>query len=382
MNNKKKIIKFLNTIVPKNEKLVLFSSKPDFSDNTQAVYDYMCSYPYFQGYSLIWICSKKKNASKTAVYKNSLKALWLYLRAKVIFSSHGLFAGTTVKNQIHVGLWHGMALKRIKALSNPKYDSSEREMTFTLATSYVFQDIMARCFAIPREDVKVLGLPRNDLLLHPDYSALKKLAIPTAKKIVFWLPTYKRPVSVSKEHGVMNEGNCTDLGIQFWNHTSIKELDEWLNNKNVYLVIKIHTLQKFDKSLVPRMRNIQFVTANECSDNQIDLYSLLACGEALITDYSSVYVDYLTADKPLAFVIEDMQSYGQERGFTFDNPLEYMPGKLIRTANDFLAFLTDIECENDRYKNVRAEKRKYLNIFTDDNSTKRVVEYVFGEFEE
>ena len=54
---------------------------------------------------------------------------------------------------------------------------------------------------------------------------------------------------------------------------------------------------------------------------------MLGSSDALITDYSSVYFDYLLLDKPIGFTVDDMELYIKDRGFIFNNPEEYMPGK-------------------------------------------------------
>ena len=55
------------------------------------------------------------------------------------------------------------------------------------------------------------------------------------------------------------------------------------------------------------------------------MYVLLRNADALITDYSSAYFDYMLLNRPIAFTVEDIEEYRKKRGFVFDNPFEYMP---------------------------------------------------------
>lgn len=56
--------------------------------------------------------------------------------------------------------------------------------------------------------------------------------------------------------------------------------------------------------------------------------------DALITDYSSVCVDYLIVDKPIAYTLDDYEVYKQTRGFVFEDPHEYMPGHHLYRFSD------------------------------------------------
>lgn len=377
------IIKGFNLIIPKSKHMVVFSSRPDFSESPMSVYRYMRTHESYRGYTLIWITSAKNPhiPDETIKWypKTSFMGIVSFFRAKYVFSSHGLFAKTLVKNQLHVGLGHGMALKRYKAtaLINENRDY-KREYSVAVATSDVFRKVMAKCYAMEENEVKVLGIPRNDDLLHP-YNDLKMLGISQRAKTIFWLPTFRTPANVSLEHNVTQAGADYDLGIPFWDSSNIDELDRFLEQKDVTLIIKIHMLQKYDSSKLPKLTNITFLTAKECSENNIILYKMLGCGDALITDYSSVYVDYLATDKPMAFIIEDMDKFGDNRGFIFDNPLLYMPGEHVTTKEGLMSFISDISANIDRSKLLREKSREALNVFADDKNTERVVEFVFNQ---
>ena len=67
---------------------------------------------------------------------------------------------------------------------------------------------------------------------------------------------------------------------------------------------------------------------------KLQLYELIGISDALISDYSSVAVDYLLLDRPLGYVLADYEIYREKRGFVFEDPLEYMPGEKIYNACD------------------------------------------------
>lgn len=144
------------------------------------------------------------------------------------------------------------------------------------------------------------------------------------------------------------------------------------------LIIKIHSMQKFDKKNFPASSNIYIINDDDLCKNDVQLYKVLACSDALITDYSSVYIDYLATDKPMAFVVDDIYEYGNDRGFVFENPLDYMPGMKVKTLNNLMEFIVNVGKNVDGFKQARHEARRTLNIFNDDKNTQRVVNFVFG----
>lgn len=93
------------------------------------------------------------------------------------------------------------------------------------------------------------------------------------------------------------------------------------------MTIKLHPLSESSPDRLRKFNNISVIDQETFEKNGVGLYSLLGRADALITDYSSVYFDYLLLDRPIGFAVGDMKDYEGERGFTVDNPYEYMPGE-------------------------------------------------------
>ena len=64
-------------------------------------------------------------------------------------------------------------------------------------------------------------------------------------------------------------------------------------------------------------------------------------------------MQYLLLDRPEAFVVPDIDDYAGNRGFVFDNPIEYMGGHIIKTKDEFNQFIEDFANGNDIYKAKR-----------------------------
>ena len=87
------------------------------------------------------------------------------------------------------------------------------------------------------------------------------------------------------------------------------------------------------------------------------LYEMVGVCDALISDYSSIAVDFMLLDRPLGYVLTDLECYRETRGFVFENPEEYMPGAKLYDLSDLENFVCDISEGKDPFKE---ERRKLL----------------------
>ena len=97
--------------------------------------------------------------------------------------------------------------------------------------------------------------------------------------------------------------------------------------------------------------------------------------DALITDYSGIAFEFMLLNRPIGYVVSDMQMY--TRGFAVNNPLDYMPGNKIRHLDDMLIYIKDVAESIDRYKAERTKLIKQLfqgNAY--ENGAKKLIEYI------
>lgn len=269
----------------------------------------------------------------------------------------------TTKQQIVFSLWHGMPLKRIQYLF-PKdltnIANRKLNINITIATSDLMAEIVSRCFNCDISKVKVVGLPRNDYL----FDKLKFKNIPEDQKVIVWMPTYRD--GINRKEGVQYE-----FGLPIVNSKNYSEINEWCSKNNICIIIKFHPYQKIN-NILSGLSNIKIVS-EDIVDEKKHFYSYLGSADALITDYSSVYIDYLSIDKPIGFILEDYAKYKDDRGFVFDNPIEYMPGVHIYNIEELKNFIEEIAHNIDSSKNLRNTMGIKLNKFRDNKNTKRFV---------
>lgn len=273
------------------------------------------------------------------------------LSAGVWFTSAGLPAyGTGLhKKRLIINLWHGVPLKKI-ALLDPNLKKAARiyfkkifseNYTCILTTSHELIPLMARSFAVSEDKIKVWGQPRNDGLFQKNdcREILGQLFpdLPEYTKTVLYAPTFR-------DYGQVQLFPFKDFDQ--------KQLEAFLDEKNMLLFIRTHVVEQ--GSAAPYLgKRIRFL-GNEQAEDVTGILNIFDC---LITDYSSIYIDYLLTDKPMIFLPYDRQQYLDGRGMNFDYD-DVTPGPKPETFNDFLDALSPKE---DFWKSERTRVNRLFN---------------------
>ena len=386
----KKLVNLLNKVIPKGN-IIVFNSFPNVSGNVMAVYDCLVNkyHGFAQKYKLVWIINdnsfdsankalKSVNPTQRVIIckKKSVKGLWLYCRSKYVLTSHNYITGVgTYGVQKNYNLWHGMPFKAIGKILGGSDEKDRIQGDYTIATSPLFQDIMASSFGLPKENVLVTGQPCNDMLFNSDES-LRKLGVSTEKysKIIMWMPTYRKSV-VGAIH---NDGNVCGLGVETVLRDYFNDLDNILKSNEYLLLIKPHPMDVINTMKFPESENIRVVRNEEFDKCQVDLYTVLGETDVLLTDYSSAFIDYLIVDKPIAFVFDDLDKYEDSRGFNFKKPLDYMPGEKITSCESLFEYLNNIDKINAEWNDRRKYVTSLFHSCTDNCSSDRVCKEIFG----
>ena len=145
--------------------------------------------------------------------------------------------------------------------------------------------------------------------------------------------------------------------------STFKELDElnvYLKKNNVLMVIKIHHYANFKSG---KYSNIKYVTNDDLEKNKTKLYSFVKDFDSLVTDYSSIFPDYILLDRPIGFTIDDYEIYKKERGFSIEDPIQYMAGNHIKNIDDFYGYIDDLVRERDDYASERKRVNRIMNKY-------------------
>lgn len=281
----------------------------------------------------------------------SIQGIRQALSAGVWFTSAGLPAyGTGLhKKRLIINLWHGVPLKKI-ALLDPNLKKAARiyfkkifseNYTCILTTSHELIPLMARSFAVSEDKIKVWGQPRNDGMFQKNdcRKILGQLFpdLPEYTETVLYAPTFR-------DYGQVQLFPFKDFDQ--------KQLEAFLDEKNILLFIRTHVAEQ--GSAAPYLgKRIRFL-GNEQAEDVTGILNIFDC---LITDYSSIYIDYLLTDKPMIFLPYDRQQYLDGRGMNFDYD-DVTPGPKPETFNDFLDALSPKE---DFWKSERTRVNRLFN---------------------
>ena len=107
-----------------------------------------------------------------------------------------------------------------------------------------------------------------------------------------------------------------------------------LRARGIQLVIKRHPLD----AAVNNRDSIVDLTDPMLTRAGVTLYSLLGASAALVTDYSSIWTDYLALSRPIAFLVPDCEQYSTVRGLHPDDVMGHLPGVILRDERDYRAF--------------------------------------------
>lgn len=354
-------------LIPKSENILVFNSFPDYTDNSYAVYRYLMNNKKYK-YKLIWIFNDKTSICKyqevTAYYKFSFKAFYYFAKAKFVFSTHGLYSFLELNQGLKlVNLWHGMPLKTIGSMDLQRDGSSPTKADYLIATSEFFQKIMAKSFNdLPIDRVLLTGQPRNDLLFEETlFFENYGIDIKQFNSIGIWLPTYRQSiVGDIRKDGVYNEN-----GISFLTMNELQKLDDFLQKSSSLLIVKLHPMDALQYVDFAHLKNLIIIKPKEFKEQ---LYPLLGKCDYLLTDYSSVWIDYCILKRPIGFVMNDIEEYKKSRGLTIENLDEKLPGTIINTFDKLTSFISNLpEFDN---KNV-----ELYNKYFDNKASERLINY-------
>jgi len=365
---------FLDLLVPKNKRLVVFgcSSGTAWRGNTRALYEYIVSHPC--GLEAYYYLRPRQRGvrDKRCVCGLSWRAASVLLRAKTYVSSHGIgefFPYMCSRRKLVVQTWHGIPLKTLlfteKNLS-PRdrfYGSrlTKRDDVF-LAPSRLAAWLFCSCFRMDPRKIFLCGQPRNDILLaeraEPSGSRLREL-LPEAEKfdkIILYCPTYR---------------HYAKTRLFPFDDFNAGALDDFLARNRAAILLRTHIndLPDTEDFLSERVLDFSFKVCP-------DVNYVLPDVDVLITDYSSMYLDFILMDRPVMFVPYDLDEYEQKRGLMFDDYDYWTPGAKAYTFHEFVTVLDDAFHHPQKYAQARKTINSLLNYYQDGNSCVKIVEMI------
>lgn len=234
--------------------------------------------------------------------------------------------------------------------------------------------------SIPEDKYEITGNPRTDILMIEDgKSNLERLIKRPLqnKKIILNMPTF----SVHENSNIASGSRELNDSIKI-KKFDYEKFNEFLNNNNMICISKVHHAEEVTVSKKSKNRNLDnmvFISNEDLDKAGLDLYEILNAADMLMTDYSSVYGDFLFMDKPTIFVNTDIELYEKERGIVLQPYDFWAAGPKVNNQIELTQEISNFINNKDYYKSERKIIRDIFYKYKDDKASMRVWEAIDRE---
>ncbi|WP_434612870.1 CDP-glycerol glycerophosphotransferase family protein [Arthrobacter sp. A5] len=361
-----------------NPKTILWESNHGASIGCHplAIFDEVSTKPEFADYRHVWTINNTSNIPprlrerKNVIFVRTHSDLYKRHLASAQFLVNNVsFPPYFIRKQgqQYLNTWHGTPLKTLgKDMAGGPIAHANIARNFLQASHIISPNRHTSEALIERHDIAgifggkiaVTGSPRIDSLVRSDPNRREELrtmlgiALDDDKPIVLYAPTWR--------------GASDD---RFVDATQLQTDLKAMQSSSHHLFFRAHRLTEgllegFDagQSVVP---------------GDIDTNDLLIAVDVLITDYSSIFFDFLSTGRPIIFYAYDLEEYSRDRGLYFD--IKDMPGRLCTDRLELAAAVCDsvgkrLECDG-RY---RAAQETYCPL-EDGRAAARVARFFFED---
>jgi CDP-glycerol glycerophosphotransferase len=260
-----------------------------------------------------------------------------------------------------VSVWQGLLLRFQKWIIGryPVYDA-------VVATSEAFIDKAFRR-SFRSKSFLATGYPRNDALfrqplcnsaayrlseINVDMAALGavKSARSEGRLVILYAPTFRGSIA-----------------NPFVSELDLARLQVFAQRNNLLFMLKLHPVMSSQCEVDDYENIVEYAPLG-------DVYPLMKQCDLLITDYSSIFFDFLLLDKPILFFAYDLKQYlNQDRAMYFEYS-DMTPGFKCQTQAELEKQLETIIAGNgdDGFADMRSKVRRYTHDYEDDKSAERL----------
>lgn len=338
-----------------------------YADSIKTMYEYIRDNTNFE---CIWVLNNVNQAlleeGVKIVKRNSFKYYFYYSTSKYwITNSHRYNDIAPKPETIYTMIWHGMGdFKKfagdIKGQPASRFKSLRKdaeEITYFVCSSENIKDTYSRALLLDKNKIHALGLPRNDMFYDEDVKnrirdKYKKM-FATNKKIILYAPTYR---DAQKDFEVI---------------MNFKKMYEELHEEYVVLV-KAHYFVKNELNIPDDLKDF---IIDVCYYD--DIQELLIASDILVTDYSSVFFDFIIMNKPTIFYAYDKEEYIKNWGGFYHDYDSFVPGPIVKDCEELIETLKN----KDKLKLAIEQASRFIleyDDFKDGKATERVYNLIFN----
>lgn len=310
-----------------------------------------------------WHLNQNKNIILVDYY--STQHMKTLLTAKYVITNAMIFSDIFVKRseQIFVNTWHGTPLKKMGYAMPGGVMGSWNVIRTLMMTDYLIMpnDYSAQIFrrdyrldGLYTGKITLIGYPRNDVLVNrvSPYQANKVGATTISAeniRTILYAPTWS--------------GDTTKIT------SSDEELDKYLS-----VLDKISKLQDTQIRFKPHPyfkekidEDIRFKPYR--LNDAIGTNEVLSEVDILITDYSSLFFDFLVTNNPIIF-FDVKKNYAEERGEYLQ--VSSLPGPYTKDSDELVKLLENTQSWFEKYRKTYQQfKEKFVSL-DDGHASKRV----------
>ena len=368
----------MDKLVRKDKRIALFFlTEKYYYDNSKYLFEYMRQKDDFK--SILFTANKdlyavlQEKFPGEVVYAWSFKGLSLFLRSRNIIISYGISAAPFSPYYLHekckhvIYLGHGTPMKKMGLQTEvwQKYGKryQMQKYSYMAGCSPLEQELHKAGFGMDINDVWVCGLPRNDYLLSAskDENLIEKHPY-LNQKVILYAPTWR-------------EETQSAAFFPFQDFDS-EQLDAFLEKEQAYILLRGHKedikradeLSHFDVSKMKRVMKAD-------QDLFPDVYELLPYVDVLVTDYSSIWIDYLLLDRPIVYIPYDLEEYKKTKGLFLDFE-ENTPGYKAASYKEFENQIETYLQKPQEHADWRKTIRDMYHTHQDGESSQRVYQLI------
>ena len=362
----------LQLLIPKETNSIVVTTNKGrvFGDNTKSFFLYAKSIPDLNVYLLTknkaLFDSLNSEFPGKILYAWSFRGIIKYAKSQVVMVTHGpadLHPYYPVQiGKTFINLWHGTPMKKTNYLLRESFKMTKSGMDFceyTCTSSEFTQYLMSTQFQQHVDNVWITGQPRNDVLFNTEQKLLDEYLF-LQKKTILYAPTFRL-------------GEKTKL-FPFDDFNPHKLLD-LLEEQDAYLMMRCHISELNQLNDDVLLGSKRVIIADQKMFPSVE--GILRHTDILITDYSSMYFDFLLLNRPIVFLPYDLDFYTKHRGLNFDFNTN-TPGAKPATFENFSQILQTYFRDPSTDETERIIVRNKFNKFIDDQSGARIVEKIRG----
>jgi len=316
---------FLESL-PIRDKTILYESFHGkvMSCNPYALFLHLLDRPDFADWTHVWVMDDKsaipgrfRSMPGVVFVSRDSEAYMKHLASVRVLVNNVTFPPYFIRKegQIYLNTWHGTPWKMMGSDVRGEfmiYGNVARnflQATHIISSNSYTTDILLGKYNIDglyRGVAAVTGYPRIDLTLRASEEAKaalrKRLRIPDSSKVILYAPTWRG-----------THGNPAEESAEV-----MREVDA-LKTAGAHVLFRGHTL-----------------SGNRAEDinvpDDISTNELLAIVDVLVTDYSSIWFDFIATGRPVVFYLKDLEEYTRDRGLYFG--VDELPGDVAYRLND------------------------------------------------